>query len=231
MTSATMIRWWLCAVLCSRSIASVAISSAVAKPKVASVQATSLSIVLGSVRTLRPARPRRRAFLAVPPPPRQTRPSRRSLSADLDDRPGHVPDLAVYEHAVRLVAAGAEDRAADGEDPGERPLLEADLAVLRQPAEAVPEADHLHAVGADRRLPEGADRRVQAGAVAPGREDADASRGSHAPDDTARPEARSAARVHWLASHSVRSGRWNASCCSTATGSSTAGTSRSSTSP
>src|SRR5674476_431380 len=73
---ATMIRWWLWAVLWSRSIASVAISSAVANPKVASVRATSLSMVLGSVTTFRPARTRRSAFFWVPPPPRQTSASR-----------------------------------------------------------------------------------------------------------------------------------------------------------
>ena len=76
MISATMIRWWLCAVECSRSIASVAISSAVAKPIDASVPARSKSIVLGNVITSSPAFARRSAFFAVPPPPMHTSASR-----------------------------------------------------------------------------------------------------------------------------------------------------------
>ena len=79
MISTTMIRWWLWAVECSRSIASVAISSAVVNPIVASVHARSLSMVLGSVMTFRPAFETRSAFLAVPPPPMQTRASRSAL--------------------------------------------------------------------------------------------------------------------------------------------------------
>jgi len=53
-TSTTMMRWWLWAVLCRRSTASVAMPSAVSKPKVVSVIATSLSIVLGRVMMLSP---------------------------------------------------------------------------------------------------------------------------------------------------------------------------------
>ena len=71
MISATMIRWWLCAVECRRSMASVAISSAVANPIDASVIARSLSMVLGSVMMFSPAFDRRSAFFAVPPPPMQ----------------------------------------------------------------------------------------------------------------------------------------------------------------
>src|SRR5579875_912804 len=54
-TSTTRIRWWLSAVVCSRSIASVAICSAVSKPKVWSVAPRSLSIVLGTPITGTPA--------------------------------------------------------------------------------------------------------------------------------------------------------------------------------
>ena len=75
MISATMIRWWRRAVERSRSIASVAISSAVAKPIEASVPARSKSIVLGNVMMSSPAFDRRRAF-AVPPPPMHTSGSR-----------------------------------------------------------------------------------------------------------------------------------------------------------
>ena len=80
MTSVRMIRWWLCAVLCVRSIASVAISVAVAKPKLVSVPQMSLSIVLGIVSTVRPASCRRSAFFAEPPPPITMTPSMPSRS-------------------------------------------------------------------------------------------------------------------------------------------------------
>ena len=89
--SATMIRWWLWAVLWSRSMASVAISSAVANPKVASVPATSLSIVLGSVMTLSPAlrqaeRVLRRAAAAEADEGLET-----LRRADLEDRAASCP--------------------------------------------------------------------------------------------------------------------------------------------
>ena len=80
MISVRMIRWWLCAVLWTRSMASVAISVAVAKPKLVSVPQMSLSIVLGMVITFSPAFCSRIAFLALPPPPITISPSRRSFS-------------------------------------------------------------------------------------------------------------------------------------------------------
>ncbi len=80
MTSVRMIRWWLCAVECNRSMASVAISMAVAKPKDVSVPWMSLSMVFGRVRTFRPASMSRLAFFAVPPPPIRISPSSFSFS-------------------------------------------------------------------------------------------------------------------------------------------------------
>jgi hypothetical protein len=115
MTSTTMMRWWLWAVLCSRSMASVAMPSAVSKPKVMSVPATSLSMVLGRVMTFSPCCLRRRAFFWVPPPPRQTRQSSLLAAVILDDGVGHV-EACRRPASVRLVAAGAEDGAAEGED-------------------------------------------------------------------------------------------------------------------
>ena len=88
------------------------VSSAVAKPKVASVIARWLSIVLGRVRTLS------QAFVGAAarswPPARRPgrRGSRSTPGVGRDDRLGHVADLAVDDHPVRLVAARAEDRAA-----------------------------------------------------------------------------------------------------------------------
>ena len=75
-TSTTMIRLWLVAVECSRSMASVAIPTAVLKPKLTSVLAMSLSMVLGRVTMFSPAFLSRSAFFCVPPPPRHTRASR-----------------------------------------------------------------------------------------------------------------------------------------------------------
>ena len=55
MTSTMITRLWDSAVVCSRSIASVAICTAVWKPKVKSVAARSLSIVFGTPTTLIPS--------------------------------------------------------------------------------------------------------------------------------------------------------------------------------
>ncbi|MPM82448.1 hypothetical protein SDC9_129509 [bioreactor metagenome] len=85
----------------------------------------------------------------------------------LDDRRHHVDGFVADPELVRLVARGAEDRAAGGEDAGQGHRVERDVAVLDQAADAVAEADHLHAVVPHSRLAEPADRRVQPRAVAP----------------------------------------------------------------
>ncbi len=54
-TSTTRIRLWLSAVVCSRSIASVAMCSAVSNPNVTSVPPRSLSIVFGTPITFTPS--------------------------------------------------------------------------------------------------------------------------------------------------------------------------------
>ena len=54
--------------------------------------------------------------------------------------------LPPMEHPVRLVSAGAEDRAADGQDARQQLAVQAYGAVLHQPPEAIPKADDLHAV-------------------------------------------------------------------------------------
>ena len=88
-----------------------------------SVPAMSLSMVLGRVTTFSPASFSRRAFFCVPPPPMQIRASRWLRRIGIDDRAGHVADLAADLHLVRLVAAGAQDRPAAGEDAGEHGWL------------------------------------------------------------------------------------------------------------
>ena len=69
MTSHTITRWWLIAVEWSRSRASVAVATAVRKPKVTSVPSTSLSIVLGTPIQLMPASTRGAVQVIVPSPP------------------------------------------------------------------------------------------------------------------------------------------------------------------
>lgn len=69
MTSTTITRWCDSAVVFRRSIASVATPTAVSKPNVRSVDEMSLSIVLGTPTTGRPASLSMRAAVSVPSPP------------------------------------------------------------------------------------------------------------------------------------------------------------------
>ena len=78
-TSTMKMRPWLDAVVWIQSMQSVAILTALWKPKVISVPYRSLSIVLGSVITLRPSSLKRLAVLCVPLPPKITRQSSLSL--------------------------------------------------------------------------------------------------------------------------------------------------------
>ena len=91
----------------------------------------------------------------------------------LDDDIGHVLDLAAHLHLVRLVAAGAENGAADREDAGQGTAFQSHGAVLHQSAETVPEADYLHAVLFHGSPGDAPDRGVETGTVAACREDAD----------------------------------------------------------
>ena len=71
-SSTTMQRLWLPAVVCTRSMTSVAMSTAEWKPKVTSVPQMSLSMVLGRPMTFSPSSARRLAVLCVPLPPRHS---------------------------------------------------------------------------------------------------------------------------------------------------------------
>lgn len=95
------------------------------------------------------------------------------------DDVGHVALLALDRHAVGLVAAGAEDGAADGEDAGEGGFVEGDEAVFGEAEVAVAEADDVPSEIADGGFADGADGGVETGAVAAGGEDADAFDGFH----------------------------------------------------
>ncbi len=84
MTSRTMTRSWLAAVVWSRSIASVATVSAVSNPNVCSQPQRSLSIVFGTPMARTPYLASSLAMPWLPSPPITTRasmPSRRALPA------------------------------------------------------------------------------------------------------------------------------------------------------
>ncbi len=172
MISVRMIRWWLCAVLCSRSIASVAISM---RGREAEGGVGAGDVVVDRLRQrdhVQAGLGQAQRVLRRPAAAEQDEAVQAFLLVVLDDLRTHVADLAVDDHAVHLVAAGAEDGAADGEDAGEGAGVERDVAVLDQAADAVAVADQLQPC-ADRRLAEAADGGVQAGAVAAGGEDPD----------------------------------------------------------
>ena len=71
-TSTSSTRWWDSAVVCSRSIISVAMLTAVSKPKVRSVPSMSLSIVFGTPTTGTPSEESQAAAVSVPSPPMGT---------------------------------------------------------------------------------------------------------------------------------------------------------------
>ena len=75
MTSTTMARWWLAAVVWTLSSASVALATAVMKPKVRSEPQRSLSMVLGTPMQLMPRSAKGLAADMVPSPPMTTRAS------------------------------------------------------------------------------------------------------------------------------------------------------------
>ena len=80
MTSTIITRLWDSAVVCRRSMASVAICTAVSKPKVMSVPPRSLSIVFGTPMIGRPCSPWSRAAAPrVSSPPMAISPSRFSV--------------------------------------------------------------------------------------------------------------------------------------------------------
>ncbi len=85
-TSTTMTRSWLSAVVCRRSMASVAICTAVWKPKVTSVAERSLSMVFGTPTTAIPSAPAAAATPRVSSPPMTISASIRSRSREARTR-------------------------------------------------------------------------------------------------------------------------------------------------
>ena len=168
-TSTTSTRWWDSAVVCSRSIASVAMLTAVSKPKVKSVPERSLSMVLGTPTTLTPRSASLVATPRVSSPPIATSastPSRGEVVLDLLDA---AVDLE------RVGAAGAEDGAAARQDAAallRSPSVHGQALERALPAVAV--ADELEAVHADALADHRPDHGVEAGAVAASGEHSDA---------------------------------------------------------
>ena len=176
MTSTTRIRLWLSAVVCRRSMASVATCTAVSKPKVTSVPPRSLSIVFGTPTTGRPCSACSRAAApSVSSPPIAIRPSRcRPARLSLEPR---RPVVALE----RVGARGAEDRPAAGQDPARGLDRQLVVVVLERPAPAVAEADDGVPVVVDALADDGADDRVEPRAVAAAGEDSDPHTGQSTP--------------------------------------------------
>ena len=187
-TSTIITRLCDSAVVCRRSIASVAICTAVSKPNVMSVPPRSLSIVFGTPSTGRPCSPWSRAAApSVSSPPIAISPFRLSVCHVLADPLGPVVAL----EGVR--ARRAQDRAAARQDAARRLDRQLLVGVLDRTAPAVAEADDRVAVAVDAAPHDRADDRVQTGAVAPSGEHADPHAGvasNHTSDSACRWSAR-----------------------------------------
>ena len=173
MTSTIITRLCDSAVVCSLSMASIAIWTAVSKPNVMSVPARSLSIVFGTPITGSSWSPFRRAAApSVSSPPIAIRPSipRRRASR------GSARAVVALEGWC-ATSAGSSRRAA-GFRASTR--VSSSWIALERPAPAVAEAHDLVAVVVDPPAHDRSDDRVQAGAVASPREHAD----PHARHDT-----------------------------------------------
>ena len=148
------------AVVCRRSIASVAIWTAVWKPNVKSVAARSLSIVFGTPTTLMPSSCSLPATPSVSSPPIGISASRRVRL----HRGPHLVDAAV--DLVRVGAGRSEDRPAAVQDPARAVQRQVDGLVLEHAGPAVAEAHELVAAEVVALADDGADDRVEPGAVA-----------------------------------------------------------------
>src|SRR6185312_11476076 len=170
-TSITITRSCDSAVVCSLSIASSAVLTAVSNPKVVIVPLTSLSIVFGTPTIFIPLSQSSLAMVSDPSPPIETSASMPSRRAFLFD------DLSVGQLAriVERIAPvrRAEDRAAEMGDAAHALARERnDLVVAHQPGEAALDAEHLPAA-VDRGEHRGADDRVESRGVAAAGRDRD----------------------------------------------------------
>ena len=83
----------------------------------------------------------------------------------------HIQLLTADRHTSRFVAAGAQNRAADRQHARERTTLQPHRTVLHQAAEAIPEADDVHAVHVLGRPSHGANSCVQTRTIPAGGQD------------------------------------------------------------
>ena len=186
-TSTTITRSWASAVVCSRSIASTAMPTAVSKPNVTSVPRTSLSIVLGTpITTGRPDWCRRCAMRSEPSPPTAMSASRPCVEEAVHEvarsvgREGLRRALHVGRVREGVPAVGrAQDGAARVHDAADAIPIEADEAIgLPVEQAAVPVADPPDLdVPLERGEGRGPDDRVEAGGVPAARVDGDPSDG------------------------------------------------------
>ena len=159
-------------------MASVAVVTAVSKPKVTSVPHRSLSMVLGTPMKFMPFLANFAAEVIVPSPPMQTR---ASMSRSRRRAEALVGDVltTVLASALDGVAEGiggvarAQDGAAEGEDVADVVVVQPVHAVLDQAEVAVLDAPDRQAVLADGGLGDRPDDGVQSGAVAAAGHDGD----------------------------------------------------------
>ena len=202
MTSRMMTRLCDSAVVCRRSMASVAICTAVWKPKVTSVPARSLSIVLGTPTTGTLSAASRR------------RDAERVLAADGDQGIDALPleRLAHQRGAVALALVGIgarrpEDRAAAVQDARRVLRRQLDRVGLEHAGPAVAEADDLMAMAVDPGAHDATDHRVEAGAVAAAGEDAEARHRARHPAKCGRRSKRGSTPVARLVGFQARATR------------------------
>ncbi len=159
MTSQTITRWWDSAVVCSRSMASVAICTAVSKPKVISVALRSLSMVLGTPTTGTPSAASLSATPSVSSPPMAIRASMPSRSSEA--RQASTPP-SILNGLVRDEPSTVPPR---GRVPRIGMHVERSGLAVDHPSPAVEEAEQLVAELPLALADHGPDHGVQAGAV------------------------------------------------------------------
>ncbi len=175
MTSSTITRSWLSAVVCSLSIASSAVLTAVSNPNVATVPDTSLSIVFGTPTMRTPISNNLCAIASEPSPPiamNAWMPRLRALSINSALRSTSTMDAVGLPHGIRERVSPirrAQDRAAQVLDSPDRFARQRnDVVLAKEPHVTALDAEHVPA-SIERRQHGGANDGVEAwGVAAPG---------------------------------------------------------------
>ena len=150
-----------------RSIASVAICTAVSNPNVTSVPARSLSIVFGTPTIVIASSTRRGAVLSVPSPPTTT-------SESIHSRARVSAATGALAMDVWVAPRRAEDRPAPLQDPPHGGAIEPAHPALHEAVPAVPAADDLGPVPLRRPGDHAADDGIEARTVPARRKEAEA---------------------------------------------------------